>query len=61
MEAVERIIELVDARAIDAVLVAGDLFDSSTVDGGLVMEFWSTRLHQHPRAGDSWQSRPWRC
>ena len=38
MEAVERIIELVDARAIDAVLVAGDLFDSSTVDGGLVME-----------------------
>lgn len=38
MEAVERIIELVEERAIDAVLVAGDLFDSSTVDGALVME-----------------------
>lgn len=36
--AVERIINLSEAREVDAVLVAGDLFDSSTVDGALVME-----------------------
>ena len=38
LEAIERIIDQAQAHAVDVVLVAGDLFDSSTVGSALVME-----------------------
>ncbi|MGC6483018.1 MAG: metallophosphoesterase family protein [Synechococcus sp.] len=38
IDAVERLIELSQQRAVDAIVVAGDLFDSSAVDRSLVME-----------------------
>jgi len=38
LEAIERIISLGTSHSIDVVLVAGDLFDSSTVDAASVME-----------------------
>ena len=38
VEAVERILETADAQNVDVVLVAGDLFDSNTIDTALAME-----------------------